>query len=93
MLAKSLATPGLAGVFGTHESGKPSATTTSSAWREIEHKLHGLFGSEVETRKRERQGKRQMSILAVVAALVVFSYLLGRRQGRGRSTVLEVHKA
>lgn len=93
VLVKTLTTAVLGGLFGAHEADDSSTSAASSAWKEIEHKLHGLFGSEDEKGKQEHQSQHLMKILAIVAALVVVSYLLGRRQGRGRTTILEVHKA
>lgn len=93
ILVKTLASSVLGGLFGAHEADSSSTSAASSAWKEIENKLHGLFSSEGEKKKEDRQGKHLMKILAFVTALVVISYLLGRQQGRSRSTVLEVHRA
>ena len=93
MLVKNLATSFVGVLFGAHETDSSSTSAASSAWKEIENKLHGLFGSEDEKKKELHQGKHLMKIVAVIIALVLISYLVGRRQGRGRATVLEVHKA
>jgi len=93
ILVKTLATSVLGGVFGAHEADSSSTSAASSAWKEIENKLHGLFSSEGEKKKEDRHDKHLMKILAFILALMVISYLLGRRQGRSRPTVLEVHRA
>ncbi len=93
MLVKALATSAVGVLMGVFEADSSSTSAASSAWKEIESKLHGIFGSEEEKKKESNQGKHIMRLLAVIVALLLISYLLGRRQGRGRATVLEVHKA
>ena len=93
MLVKNLTATALGGLFGTHEADSSPTSAASSAWKEIESKLHGLFGTEDVKKHEDREGKHFMKVLAIIAVLVVIAYLLGRRQGRGRATVLEVHKA
>ncbi|HUY05933.1 MAG TPA: hypothetical protein VMU99_01575 [Acidimicrobiales bacterium] len=93
ILVKTFATTVLGGLFGAHEAESSSTSAASSAWKEIESKLHGLFGAEEKKKEDRFEGKHFVKIVAVVAALLVISYLLGRRQGGSRATVLEVHKA
>ncbi len=93
MLVRNLVTTIIGFSFGAHEADSSSTSAASSAWKEIEHKLHGLFGAEDEKQKESHRSKHLVKIVAVIAALVLLSYLVGRRQGRGRETILEVHKA
>lgn len=80
-------------LLGSHEAEDSSTSATSSAWAEIEHKLRDLFGSEQE--RRAGQVRRQRLVIGAlfVLAVLFLVYLFGRRQGRGRETILEVRKA
>lgn len=72
--------------------GASSSADYSSAWKEIEHKLQGLFTTEQE--KPAGRNSYGMAVLTAGAVgLVALVYLYGRQRGRRQSSILEVHKA
>lgn len=94
LFAKTVAASVLGNAFGAHQSENSPTSAASSAWKEIEQKLHGLFGSADAKAEKARERRRHVgALLLVVLALLVIAYLLGRRQATGRATVLEVHQA
>lgn len=93
-VAKAVGASVLNSFIASRESEDSSTSSASSAWAEIEQKLHGLFGSSDKSKgAAERRSSQFATTLFIVLGLVLIAYLFGRRQGRGRATVLEVHKA
>lgn len=93
----SLITKRIMAALGAKQSGKSSEDPLSSlqnttAWKEIEHKLQDLFSHD-ELDGRSGRDQTMMYGAGALVLLLLVAYLLGRRQGKRRSTILEVHKA
>lgn len=94
--AWAVAAGAFTGLMGTDRqasegAGADGAAAAASAWKEIEHKLQGLFGHETERPKRLTF---QFALgVALVAFAIVVAYWFGRRRGRTRAEVLEIHRA
>ena len=70
------------------------AFQNTSAWKEIEHKLQDLFSNdEFAGRPLSSRGQVVVAAAGTGFLLLMLVYLLGRRGGKRRSTILEVHKA
>ena len=92
LLSKAAAAGVVGSLFGSHHAEDPASSSTSSAWKEIEQKLQGLFSHHDEADRKARADKKRRAGISVAVAVVVV-FLLGRRSGRQTTSILEVHRS
>ena len=95
LLSKAASTGVVGSLFGSHRPDEPSSSATSAAWREIEHKLQGLFSHMDDPGRRASEMRRRRIGMAILGAFLVLAiaFLIGRRSGRHGTSVLEVRRA